>query len=272
MKLKSHRYSAPLFSLSAALCLALSSCSDEGSEATATPPTAEASAPAPTAPVEEPLNFSDDDFIALFDARLQLMRELDSRNPIALGQMFEKQKPLLIQVLKGEEQGNLTGLAVRLNSIPALRFLMKEKGQEPRLETMETAATLGNVDMLRYLCERCGLKEETRWVTYTMEAACKAGQLEVCKYLVDEMGVDAKDIKFIKALLRDRSQYDVARLLRYFTAQTETSVNDVAANQLEVLKYLISCGVNTADETVKRAMNSGDNSLIKSYLREQGLK
>ncbi len=283
MKLKVYRATSALFVLSAALCLPLASCSDEGgeaapAEASASPavPAAEdvaASAPEPApAPAEEALNFTADDFLAAFDQRLAIMQELDMSNPIALGKQFARQRPMLVKVLKGEERGTLTVLAAQLGSIPAMKYAQKEMGQEPRIEAMEMASRLGNVEMMRYLCEDCKLKEEDRWMGYTLEAAARAGQLEVCKYLVEEMKLDAKDIKLAKELMSDRSQYDVARVQRYFTEKTKTTNRDVSANQLEVLKYLISCGLDMKDEKLKSAEEDCRNSLIRDYLREQGLK
>lgn len=171
--------------------------------------------------------------------------------------------------------------AVDANCVPLLRWLHSCIGgfkNDPHKNiSVVEAASMGHVEVLRYLHEECGADCATN-DGHALQAAAYHGQLEAIRYLHEVAGVDCLTLgKYVLIEAAGEGHVEIVRYLHTVVGMDLSATAMVCAAEsdknISVLKYLheecgLDCGLLDGEPLMEAAQN-GCLEVIR-YLHERG--
>ncbi len=203
--------------------------------------------------------------MALYDAMVAAFNERDVMVNGFVWERYTKMRPEVLKVLKGEQKGNLTGLAISMGSLEALVHLVRDKGMRVTNGSILEAVSYGHLDICKYLLENKLVSDAM--LDSAMDAACEAGHLDICRYLVESHGVDARNVDYLRKMVWASGADEQARKEVLFTGRKLT-YEDIHARQVELARYLISCGADASVADVQDYVDSCSNVALRDFLKQ----
>ncbi len=204
---------------------------------------------------------SDEAFVAFYDSRVRPMKELCKED----WRRCKEDRAKVLRELCGDAPVVYSlEFAVSMGSLPAVRYLVEEKGAQLRDAHLCHAAIAGQLEMVEYLIDRQGLRADAA----ALAAACLGGHLGICEYLVEEQGIDATRGSCLGSLLVDRASY--ARLVAQLGCINgdDVTVDELQERHVAVAEFLVEHGADASDKVLQSRLDQADNPALTAFLRQ----